>query len=376
MSKKKEKSINTNSSENKSISSITTAKKPKTEAKEAVSLKKKEKSKNTKPQKQLQPIKRNENGKWSKSKKKRMRRLGAATKLLNKVTNTDDDDVENDNKIQKIDGDAVNNATKNVVSSSATLSCSNSKSELYAAFLERLSGSRFRELNEELYTSTSTSSFQKFTANPELMEQYHAGFRTQAKSWPTNPIDIIFKSIVSLQLKQKTKMIVADFGCGDAKLASRLLQHNKKMFRVHSFDFVSNGNRLITPADMANVPLQNETVDIGVFCLALMGTNMTDFMIEAHRVLKPRGTLKIAEVRSRFESTSERKEIRSKKKKVREADITLLYEFRDFMNKVGFECKDMDRSNTMFLFMDFVKNGKVPDRYAEFSAKPCIYKRR
>jgi len=49
------------------------------------------------------------------------------------------------------------------------------------------------------------------------------------------------------------------------------------------------------------VPLKAGTVDIVVFCLALMGTNIGEFLKEANRLLKPNGILKIAEVRSRFE---------------------------------------------------------------------------
>lgn len=38
------------------------------------------------------------------------------------------------------------------------------------------------------------------------------------------------------------------------------------------------------------------SVDIAVFCLALMGTDYPLFLEEAHRVLKPQGLLWIAEV--------------------------------------------------------------------------------
>ena len=38
-------------------------------------------------------------------------------------------------------------------------------------------------------------------------------------------------------------------------------------------------------------------MDIAVFCLALMGTDYPSFLQEAARVLKPHGTIWIAEVR-------------------------------------------------------------------------------
>jgi ribosomal RNA-processing protein 8 len=61
------------------------------------------------------------------------------------------------------------------------------------------------------------------------------------------------------------------------------------------------------------LPLEDETLDVGVFSLSLMGTNYADYLKEAFRVLKQRfehfkmklngrGILKIAEVTSRIEN--------------------------------------------------------------------------
>jgi len=322
-------------------------------------------------------------------------------------------------------------------------------STLQKAFLERLTSSRFRELNEELYTHSSDHSFDYFTQNPELFDQYHVGFRKQAKEWPVNPVDVIYKKIVKdysaiRKKKEEEKgekgdkqegkqVVVADFGCGDAKLAERLLalqlgndgkalahagsKKKKKSsakdkqqpcpFKVHSFDLVSGGNALVTPADMCNVPLPKEAVDVGVYSLALMGTNVADFVREAWRVLKFNGVLRVAEVRSRFETAAavdetkgggKRGKLNNGKKNSKkphhpnnkqhnssEGDnenphqpLMLLDEFISLMERCGFECTNMDRSNKMFLFMDFVKvdGSKGLSSKERFSAKPCIYKRR
>lgn len=272
-------------------------------------------------------------------------------------------------------------------------------STLQKTFLARLTSSRFRELNEELYTQPSTQSFAQFTSNPELFEQYHSGFRRQVEEWPVNPVDVIYKKIVgSFKKEKKREVCVADFGCGDAKLAERLMAlqidengnfvspaSKKKKgvcpFKVHSFDLVSGGNPLVTPADMTNVPLADESVDIGVYCLALMGTNVPDFVREGFRVLKFGGILRVAEVRSRFE-TSNAEGGNKKKHKVGEVDSTkplmILDDFKALMERCGFKCTHVDQSNTMFLFMDYVKvEGSTGLSEKEnFSAKPCIYKRR
>ena len=184
---------------------------------------------------------------------------------------------------------------------------------------------------------------------------------------------------------------------------------------VHSFDLVSGGNPLVTPADMSNVPLGNETVDVAVYSLALMGTNVADFVREAWRVLKFNGVLRVAEVRSRFETalatsaaaaggggSSPNKYDKSIKRgklnnggvrhhsKLSNAKMNnnvnddspkplmLLDEFISLLERCGFQCTNMDQSNKMFLFMDFVKQDGsfgLSDK-ERFTAKACIYKKR
>lgn len=56
---------------------------------------------------------------------------------------------------------------------------------------------------------------------------------------------------------------------------------------MHSFDLVAS-NQNVVVCDMANVPLGNSSVDVVVFCLSLMGTNLRDYLFEASRVLKTR----------------------------------------------------------------------------------------
>lgn len=74
--------------------------------------------------------------------------------------------------------------------------------------------------------------------------------------------------------------MVADFGCGDAHLAASLPDR-----KVHSLDLIASKPGVIA-CDMAHTPLLMESVDVAVFCLSLMGTNLIDFLLEANRVLK------------------------------------------------------------------------------------------
>ena len=57
-------------------------------------------------------------------------------------------------------------------------------------------------------------------ADPSLFEQYHEGFRQQTVGWPRQPVDV---AIDWLKAKP-ADWVVADFGCGDAKIAATVPQ--------------------------------------------------------------------------------------------------------------------------------------------------------
>jgi len=163
---------------------------------------------------------------------------------------------------------------------------------LQQKFSKKLDGARFRVINEKLYTSRGDEAFQMFQSDPEQFHIYHKGFREQSSAWPYNPLHGIIDWIRS----EHKLSVVADMGCGDARLASSVSN------KVHSFDLVaSNPTVPVVACDIAHVPLQDQSVDIVVFCLSLMGTNVYDFIREAYRILRPQGLIRIAEVRSRFE---------------------------------------------------------------------------
>ncbi|ORX91756.1 hypothetical protein K493DRAFT_317051 [Basidiobolus meristosporus CBS 931.73] len=221
---------------------------------------------------------------------------------------------------------------------------------------KKLQGARFRWINEQLYTTSGSKAFELLQNDPAIFEEYHEGFRSQAESWSVNPIDIYIDYVNSLP-KDK---IIADLGCGEAKLAASVQQ------KVWSFDLVAANDR-ITACDIANVPLDANTVDVAIFSLSLMGTNFLEFLIEAHRILKPGGQLRIAEVISRF---------------------TDIDEFVSIVVELGFRLEKKKQLSKMFVMFDFVKNngapkqkkkvpGKMPSaKAASHLLKPCIYKKR
>ncbi|KAE8628389.1 hypothetical protein XENTR_v10007499 [Xenopus tropicalis] len=167
---------------------------------------------------------------------------------------------------------------------------SDRSSSLRSRMEERLSSARFRYINQQLYTSDSHEALRLFQNDPEAFTVYHKGFSQQVQHWPVSPLAQIIKYIKN----RPPSLVVADFGCGDALIARSVRN------TVHSFDLVALNDH-VTVCDMAKVPLSDETVDIAVFCLSLMGKNIGEFLQEANRVLTPGGVLLLAEVSSRFD---------------------------------------------------------------------------
>jgi ubiquinone/menaquinone biosynthesis C-methylase UbiE len=159
--------------------------------------------------------------------------------------------------------------------------------------------------------------------------------------------------MISYVLELKDGAVISDMGCGEAELARRV-KESKRDITVHSFDLVS-ANEFITAADISNVPLEDSGVDVVIFCLSLMGTNYLEFIMEANRILKVGGILKIAEIESRF------------------VDIDL---FTKTLEKSGFQMagKNLEK---MFYFFDFKKKKDAKGKVVKNELlKPCLYKKR
>ncbi|KAJ1440204.1 methyltransferase-domain-containing protein [Ochromonadaceae sp. CCMP2298] len=244
-------------------------------------------------------------------------------------------------------------------------------SSLQQKFAKKLEGARFRTINETLYTSTGQNAFDSFQRDPIQFDIYHAGFREQSRQWPYNPLHGIVAWLRAKGGKGGKKLRIADMGCGDAELAASL----SDVHTVHSFDLVSRNSRVVA-SDIAHVPLREGSVDVVVFCLALMGTNVPDFVREAHRILAVRGSLRIAEVRSRFDG-----------------DGISIKKFEKFLKRAGFDIVQEDFSklpggvaqgggggggghNKMFFEVECTKSDRQSFIQEDFCVRPCVYKKR
>ncbi|KAJ5353067.1 hypothetical protein N7452_002041 [Penicillium brevicompactum] len=297
---------------------------------------------------------------------------------------------------------------------------------LQQAMRQKLVSSRFRHLNETLYTTPSEKAVELFNANPELFDEYHAGFARQVKeSWPSNPVDGYIKAIRTrgaIPLPKRGKpnnpakgyplprrpnglCTFADLGCGDGQIARSLNPSTKKLnIKLNSYDLQAP-DALITKADISNLPLEDGSVDVAIFCLSLMGTNWVSFVEEAWRVLRGdgKGECWVSEVKSRFGKVTRKKsqigaqrpgskaDKKKPKKKggkdddsdVDDTDIfaedsrpsdnkdeTDISAFVEVFRSRGFMLRQetVDKSNKMFVRMEFVKQGGPPTKGKHASA--------
>ncbi|MBP9889542.1 MAG: methyltransferase domain-containing protein, partial [Leptospiraceae bacterium] len=180
----------------------------------------------------------------------------------------------------------------------------------------------FSTLNRVWSTSNSKTTHTKLTENPEDWYYYHTLYRERRKEWSEIPYVEIGKMIT------RKEMIVADLGCGE-DLLRKEIPNNK----VLSFDHVAI-NKNVTPCDISHLPLKNESVDITVFSLSLMGANYKEYLQEAYRVLKAMGVLLIAEPITKWEA--------------REEELSLL------LTEIGFKTSTLNKT-TQFIYVTCIK---------------------
>ena len=145
-------------------------------------------------------------------------------------------------------------------------------------------------MNRAWNQSSSSTTHQRLQSNPVEWAQYHTLYQEARKDWAIVPYEDLIR-----WCQQRTGYTIGDFGCGEAKLAEAVSDRHT----VYSFDHVAVNDE-VTSCDMAHVPLDDETLDVAIFSLSLMGANFNDYLLEAHRTLKLDGQIHIIEATSRF----------------------------------------------------------------------------
>ena len=131
---------------------------------------------------------------------------------------------------------------------------------------------------------------------------------------------------------------------------------------VHSFDLVSKDDR-ITVADISHLPLDDSSCDCVVFSLSLMGSNISDQIREAARILKTDGLLIIAEVASRFQQKIEKKDQEKTEEHIPGVDSE--ESFVSKLAKYNLKLKENEKlkPNDFFVVFQFVRTaGNIKSR--------------
>ncbi|SOV14261.1 rRNA processing and telomere maintaining methyltransferase, putative [Plasmodium gaboni] len=218
-----------------------------------------------------------------------------------------------------------------------------------------VNSSLFRYINEYMYTNNSEVVENKLNQTKNIFNIYHQGYKNQKNKWPHNPVSVIIK-----HLKKNFNMNnkIADLGCGEAEIAKTL-----DGWDIISFDLIQY-NHYVTPCNITQLPLNNNSYDCFVLSLSLMNTDWPKIIFESVRCLKKGASLIIAEVVSRF---------------------TNYKAFIKFMNNVGFKLSNKINLDDFFYVFFFEKNQEIDissstneKRIKKVSSllTPCIYKRR
>ena len=148
----------------------------------------------------------------------------------------------------------------------------------------------FSTMNRLWNQSGSTETHQRLQSNPEEWAQYHSLYREKRQNWAVIPYEEMIR-----WCQERSGKVIGDFGCGEALLATAVSDRHT----VYSLDHVAINDDVIA-CDMVHVPLDDESLDVAIFSLSLMGANFTEYLREAHRTLKLDGQLHILEATERF----------------------------------------------------------------------------
>ena len=143
----------------------------------------------------------------------------------------------------------------------------------------------FTRLNNKINNEKSETTHSRILKDPNEWDEYHRQYREARSRWNIIPFDEIIKRITQLS----PRLLIGDFGCGEAKVLEKFGEK-----RVYSFDHIAINDN-VTACDIKSVPLPDEAIDIAVFSLSLMGMNWADYIKEAKRCLATNGYLLIAE---------------------------------------------------------------------------------
>ena len=143
-------------------------------------------------------------------------------------------------------------------------------------------------------TSKSSTVHSRLIENPSWWHEYHTARKARMLEWPEDPKDVIASKINRFY----NYGVIADLGCGKNELKDKITASYTKWL---SFDHVAEDSSVIS-ADTTNLSeyVNDETLDVTVYCESLWSKNTDDYFREASRILKHGGVMYVAEPTDKF----------------------------------------------------------------------------
>lgn len=161
------------------------------------------------------------------------------------------------------------------------------------------SESDLSKLHREYKRQRSDNLHKYFQENRAEWEHYHRVSEENEQTFEVIPRNRIVDELK--KLKRKNKRIV-DMGCGKTLISSYF---ENEQFEFINYDHIAIDKSVIE-CDIANMPLEDESVDIAILCLAMWGSNCEQYLLEANRVLDGHGVLYIIEATKKWDSEDNR----------------------------------------------------------------------
>lgn len=160
--------------------------------------------------------------------------------------------------------------------------------------------SKLSALHQKYKTMNSSNLSELFNKEPHLWTEYHEIAEKCEEGFTEEEIqNIPYTRIIKYleNLKIGRKKYIADLGCGKARIHTHFKDY--KLFKFYNYDHIAIDDTVIS-ADISNIPLEDNKINIAILCLSMWGSNCKEFIKEGYRILEDNGILLIIEPARRW----------------------------------------------------------------------------
>jgi SAM-dependent methyltransferase len=182
----------------------------------------------------------------------------------------------------------------------------------------------FSELVRKYHTQSPDTTRSEFAEDPSRFREFHVAAEKSEAAWPTKPLDMVVDRLKRFALgKRRRYLVVADLGCGKARLAQRVRDDPTmaEVYDVRSFDLYADSPDVVA-ADARDLGALQEdcSVSVAVLCMSMWGNrkNVDAYLHEAYRILETDNRLLIVEPTRRWMDRDDEERTNQLERAVRE----------------------------------------------------------